>query len=230
VIGTDEGKRKAALQERLVELYLRLNGYFLSKFIVHSPVHGHNATEIDVLAVRFPYNAEPERSVESDALLQTSSDAIDLLICEVKSAGQQLQFNKALTNSRAPIAVVLRWAGMYTEDEIVELTPKLRETLLNPDRNNRRIPQVAGPRRSRVRGILASPERDRHRRGQPWFIDGKSLLNHLTTCLRPAVPRSKCATTYDFGAWDRYEEIIRVMKDPKQKPPANFSELYRRIA
>ena len=54
---------KAEAQEAFVTLYLRLNGYFTSGFIVHSSVPGRNTTELDVLAVRLPHNAEFAREV-----------------------------------------------------------------------------------------------------------------------------------------------------------------------
>ena len=55
-------------QEQLSALYLRLNGFFVSGFIVHAPQNEFNdkgeprknRTEVDVLAVRFPHNIELE--------------------------------------------------------------------------------------------------------------------------------------------------------------------------
>lgn len=43
---------KSDIQETLVLLYLRLNGYFGTGFIVHAPQR--NKTEMDVLAIRLP--------------------------------------------------------------------------------------------------------------------------------------------------------------------------------
>ena len=48
---------KSDIQDTLVSLYLRLNGYFVSGFIVHAS--SGVGTEIDVLAVRFPQHEEP---------------------------------------------------------------------------------------------------------------------------------------------------------------------------
>ena len=50
-------------QEAVVTLYLRLNSYFTSGFIVHSDAPGHNTAELDVLVVRLPHNAEPQRDI-----------------------------------------------------------------------------------------------------------------------------------------------------------------------
>jgi len=67
-------RQRTRTQENLLALYLRLNGFFLSGFIVHSDVPGANITEVDALAVRFPYNAEPEREIGPDPLLELSKE------------------------------------------------------------------------------------------------------------------------------------------------------------
>ena len=67
--------------------------------MVHSPVAWRNKTEIDVLAVRFPKNAEPERGVGAAEELVAADGVIDIVIGEVKSRGRQLQFNEALRQS-----------------------------------------------------------------------------------------------------------------------------------
>ena len=93
----DIDKVKSKAQEDLALLYLRLNGFFVTGFIAHSPIHGQNLTEIDALALRMPYSAEPEREVGPHGLLDLSSNHTDLIICEVKSRGKPLRFNGALT-------------------------------------------------------------------------------------------------------------------------------------
>lgn len=57
-------KAKSHVQENLLNLYLRLNGFFITGFIVHSPELGKNRAEIDALAIRLPYNDEPERVIK----------------------------------------------------------------------------------------------------------------------------------------------------------------------
>jgi hypothetical protein len=105
---------KGQVQEAVVTLYLRLNGYC---FIVHSPIHGRNRTEVDIIAVRFPHNAEPVRGVGTDRELGTSNDAVDFVIGEVKSRGQQLRFNEGLRSSRDAVDSILQWCGYFTPAE-----------------------------------------------------------------------------------------------------------------
>ena len=71
---------KGQVQEALVTLYLRLNGYFTTGFIVHSPIHGRNRTEVNILGVRFPHNAEPARGVGAADELETTNELVDFVI------------------------------------------------------------------------------------------------------------------------------------------------------
>jgi hypothetical protein len=212
-------------QELLVALYLRLNGYFTSGFIVHSPVHGRNRTEVDVLAVRFPFNAEPVRGVGPDEELGTSDQDVDFVITEVKSRGQQLRFNPGLRSSREAVESVLQWCGYFTVDERAALTDSVLK-ILEPQSGSKSAPTAAGPRTSRVRAVLFSPERDRRRNNQPWFIPGPTIFAYIWRCFRPTEARPACATTYDFGAWGReLEPIVQYFKDENRHVAGGLSEL-----
>jgi len=222
-------KQKSRAQEELLALYLRLNGFFVTGFIVHSPIHGQNATEVDLLAVRFPHNSEPEREVDPDVVLETSDEVVDLAICEVKSKGQQLHFNKAMLESPDRVACVLRWSGIYKGSEIQELASQVRTALSPSNPPKPTIPSVSGPRQTRVRGLLCSPERDTKRNNQAWFLPGSVILSYVSLCLCPPVPRSTCATTYDFGLWGQYENIVRYMKDRGPNNHGTVEELYAHL-
>jgi hypothetical protein len=216
---------KAEAQEALVTLYLRLNGYFTSGFIVHSPVFGANQTELDVLAVRFPFNAEPVRDVGVAAELGSWKAGIDFIIGEVKSRGQQLQFNDALRNSREAVSTILRWWGHLSDDECNQLIEPVLE-ILAPRPSEPSAPTVTCPRHARVRAILFSPERNGRRENQAWFIPGSPIFSFIWQCFRPPQPRPECTTTYDFGRWGReLEPIVRYFKDEARTEPGEFSTL-----
>lgn len=219
-------KWRSRVQEELLSLYLRLNGYFVTGFIVHSPVHGQNVTEIDVLAVRFPYNKEPEREVEPDPLLEASDQFVDLVICEVKSKGQQLQFNHVLIATPDPITRLLRWSGIFQEAEISALAPQVKEALLPAHLGKSGIPSVIGPRHTRIRGLLCSPERKDRRDNQAWFLSGSAIFGYISRCLCPPARRSTCATTYDFGLWGAYEDTIRYFKESGINNSGDMKQLY----
>jgi hypothetical protein len=219
-------KERSKLQEELLGLYLRLNGFFVTGFIVHSAVPGRVSTEVDVLAVRFPHNKQPEREVGPDPLLECSDDRTDLLICEVKGRKKQLQFNEALLSEPGTVASLLRWSGLYVESEIEEIAPKLRAALSPRNPPNKEIPCVSAARSTRVRGILCSPERNKRQDGQAWFLTGPAMLAYISRCLCPSVPRTQCATTYDFGLWGRYDSIVRHIKKRGHNDPGTIINLY----
>jgi hypothetical protein len=64
--------RKSDVHEILTMLYLRLNGYFTTGLILHSPERGQARTDIDCLAVHHPYHRQSERGVGTSDFLCTS--------------------------------------------------------------------------------------------------------------------------------------------------------------
>ncbi len=219
-------KQKSQIQENLLSLYLRLNGYFVTGFIVHSPDHGRVATEIDVLGVRFPYSREPERLVEPDALLNLSPSKIELVICEVKSQGKPLQFNQALLDSPERVASIIRWAGLYQEESIEKLALEVYESFKTESLRRDCPPTVDHQGNTRIRGLLCSPERLNRRDNQAWFISGEMQFNFIFQCLCPDNPRATCATRYDFGQWGEYENIVRYFKSRVGNNCGGINDLY----
>jgi hypothetical protein len=221
---------KAEAQEALVTLYLRLNGYFTSGFIVHSPVHGKNKTELDVLAVRFPYSAEPIRGIDSAEELEIRENGIDFIIGEVKSRGQQLQFNDALRNSRESVSTILEWWGYFTAQEREQLIEPILK-ILAPSPGAKTAPFVECPRYAGVRALLFSPERKTRRDSQSWFLPGPPIFEFIWRCFRPTETRPESATTYDFGRWGReVEAIVRYFKDENRNVPGEFADLMKYLA
>jgi hypothetical protein len=223
-----EKKKKSSLQENLLNLYLRLNGFFVTGFIVHSPVLGKNRTEIDALAIRHPHNREPERLIQPSPFLQVSTEYIDLLICEVKSRGQKLQFNDALRNTPHALESILRWAGLFHENEIPDLVNQLLPLLEPSAEAKQDVPRVIDPRKTRIRAILCSPERWLKRNNQSWFIPGSEIFNYAHTCFCPEKPRDPCSTRYDFKAWGEvYGPIVNFFKSNSEIK--SIKELYEHL-
>jgi len=220
---------KAEVQEAVVTLYLRLNGYFTSGFIVHSEVPGENKTELDVLALRLPHNAEPVRGVDPDPALEPWDGGVDFIIGEVKSHGQQFQFNQALRESRECVATILQWWGHLTSEEVDRLTDQV-VAMLAPHPGAEKAPAIRCPRDARVRAVLFSPEENMRRQNQAWFISGPPMFAFIWKCLRPAAPRDVCATVYDFGRWGReLEPIVRYFKDGGRQEAGSFHDLLNHL-
>lgn len=107
---------KSDIQETLVSLYLRLNGYFVSGFIAHAD--NGVRTEMDVLAVRFPLHSEPEREVLPCERLVVPTDRIDFVVAEVKGGSRNVRFNPAFWRNPDSIRAVLRRFGAFDDREI----------------------------------------------------------------------------------------------------------------
>jgi hypothetical protein len=220
---------KGQVQEALVTLYLRLNGYFTTGFIVHSPIHGRNRAEVDIIGVRFPLNAEPIRGVGTDEQFGASNELVDFVIGEVKSRGEQLRFNEALRSSREAVESVLHWCGYFTAAERPALADAVLK-ILEPQTGGQNAPTATGPRASRVRAVLFSPERRARRHNQAWFVTGPTIFAYIWRCLRPAEPRAECATTYDFGAWGReLQPIVKYFKDEDRQVAGGLADLLEHL-
>jgi len=204
-------------------LYLRLNGYLASGFIVHAPLGESrtNRTQIDALAVRFPNNQEPEREVEPSEYLQVSRNRIDVLVCEVKGGRLgSLQFNDALRNDSRAVKSILRWIGLFPDAEVEALVDPVSQ-VLQPlkERTPDTFPCHEPPCRDyRIRGILFAPDRRAPRRNQVRYICGDELVGYIWRCIQSDARRSECSTKYDFGLWGPYEQIIRFFKQAKVRP------------
>lgn len=125
----------------LVEAYLRLNGYFtVTEFQVQHPVPGQpgrfeTATDLDIMAVRFPWAAETvlrhakrpeERRCEiplaEDPRLGPARDCPDVLIAEVKEGAGGL--NRRLQTPEVLYAA-LRRVGCCPEEHIADVAEAL---------------------------------------------------------------------------------------------------------
>jgi hypothetical protein len=225
----DNVKEKSLLQESLVKLYLRLNGYFTSGFIVHSETHGKNKTEIDILAIRLPYNSEPEREVGPSKFLPLGKNITNILICEVKARGQQLQFNDSLRSHPDRIKSILRWVGVFKENEIGELPIELARAMSPKNANKENITSIEGPRNIAIIPLISSPERKYKRDNQPFFLYGDEIFNYVWQCMCPAEPRECCATHYDFTGWGReFYPIVNYFKSrAADDGPGSMKDLYK---
>jgi hypothetical protein len=220
------GRSRSRIQEDLVLLYLRLNGFFVTEFIVHSAEHGKTKTQVDGLALRMPYSSQPDRIVGPHELLGLAESRIELCLCEVKSRGGQLQFNRALYSDPRAVASVFRWAGVFAEVEVDSLAVEFAEAIRPRDTPGDGAPTLTGPNGTRIRGLLFSPERNARRPNQPWFVSGPELLQYVWLCLCPVMPRRSCSTTYDLHAWGPYEPIVKYFKSRGKDGPGDMEALY----
>lgn len=206
----------SGFQELLTTLYLRLNGYLTSGFIVHAPEN--NLTEVDLIGVRFRNNAEPEREVMASAWLQIPDTIIDIVICEVKGGNGSLQFNSPLRTNEHAIASVLRWIGVIQEAKVDETAYQLRKSIAPREKESpeqfKGIALTLDTSCSiSIRGVLFAPDRPTPKENQPRFIHGQEMVDFIWNCFCPSRPRANCATRYDFDLWGIYQPLVRYFKD-----------------
>ncbi len=221
--------KRSDIQEALLLLYLRLNGYFVSSFIVHSPEPGRNITQVDALAVRHPFNREPNRVVRSSEFLKPKGT--DLLVCEVKSRSQPLQFNESFRENDTAIQNVLEWAGLFDQEETAriarDLKPLLRPSTPAPEAER----GVPGPRETTVRPLLCSPERRSRRDNQPWFLCEREMFSYIAGCLNPEVARATCSTRYDINLWGlSLAPLVRYFKVLPGGDEGSIQGLYKSLS
>src|SRR5439155_8209050 len=136
------------------------------------------------------------------------------------------RFNAALTEDPRAAAAVLRWSGLFLEDELPELATKLQAVLAPNPLPSAAPPSATGPRGTRVRGLLFAPERDKRYTNQPWFVTGPELFQYVHRCLSRTYPRSGCSVSYDFGLWGAHEPIVRYFKERRGQDAGSMDQLY----
>jgi hypothetical protein len=229
-------KEKSTIQEQLATIYLRLNGYFTTGYIIHSDKNQIDG-EIDIVGIRLPFHKQNDTEHNSSSFLELSSN-IDIIIAEVKSKGKVLQFNECLrqTDTLEPLQKLLRWIGVFEDDNIDDIAKELNALVqpkenskLNQFRSTHLLETSFG--KVAIRPILFSPERTATNNTDK-FVNWTELNDFVWQCLCPLDTRELCGTRYDFTAWGQgLDEIVKAYKD-RQKTQAKFatiSELYQDI-
>lgn len=221
---------KSDIQEALVLLYLRLNGYFASGFIVHDS-QGCK-TEMDVLAVRFARHREPEREVQPCPRLDVPLKHTDLIVGEVKGGTRNVNFNSRFREDPDSIRAVLNRFGTFDDGEIDSICARL-PALLRPNemRRARTCPalDVCGGT-AKLRFVLFAPEQQKRPNDTRPYIFENDLVGFAWTCFRPQRRREMCDTSYNYALWGPlFEPIVRHFKDPELSSPGTIDDLYKRF-
>lgn len=219
---------KKDVQEGLMNLFLRLNGYFSTGLIAHSSAHGKNQTELDVLAVRFPFHQQTDRVIECSSYLQIPTDTIDVIIGEVKSGSEQVQFNSALYDNHDSIIKTVEWLGITTDQQKKAFAENLATELKPSDvhvPDKFKILTVKSPTGTfSVRPILFSIDRPAPKRNQTRFVYGQLMLD----CFRPEKRRDTCSASYDWNLWGYgLTPIVDYFKDTKRQAVGDMTALYK---
>lgn len=220
------------IQEDLVNLFLRLNGYLTTGLVIHSSAFGKNQTEIDIVAIRFPYHNQDDRIVECSEYLEIPNDTIDIIISEVKSGKEQIQFNRSLTENKNSIEKLIKWIGVIETEEIESVVNALYDILKpkdvnTPDNFNCHIIQTKIGNYS-IRPIIFSLDRPKAKRNQTRFVSGQIILDFIWSCLRPTNERVSCSTKYNYNMWGHsLLPIVEYFKNEKRKSVGNMNDFYK---
>ena len=218
---------KSDVQELLAALYLRLNGYFPSGFIVHAP--SGNLTEIDLLAVRFPHHEEPEREVDPCQHLHPPKGCIDFLIGEVKGGKRNPKFNAKFYGHPEGVKKVLKRIGAFTSDDITQLLPAIIDAA-KPSRwrTYTDFPSLSVPlSHGQVRLILFAPDQSRGQGGGRPTIYGDDMVNFIWRCLCPTETRVGCAVKYNYELWgSQFIALVSHFKKNCRDAPGTINDIY----
>lgn len=223
---------KSDIQETLVSLYLRLNGYFVSGFIVHAAQGA--GTEMDILAVRFPRYSEPEREVQPCCHLGTF-DNIDFIVGEVKGGPGAINFNHRFRADPEIVRTVLRRFGAFADDEIDRVSGEVG-SLLDPSKLNKAssFPELdvtlaheIGDRQAKLRFVPFAAEQQRPPKHARPYIFQDDLLAFVWKCFRPECQRALCDVRYNFELWGpQYVQMVQYFKQCGE-PPIAMNDLYK---
>jgi len=229
-------KEKSTIQELIAILYLRLNGYFTTGFIIHSEDNRIDA-ELDIVAIRFPEHKQDYTEHNSSAYLEVPKN-IDIIIAEVKSKGKQLQFNNSLKQKTTlePWQKILEWIGLLTDDQVVSTATELNslvQPIVNSQRQSLCSTKIITTKFGdlTVRPILFCPERVNNNNADK-FINWTELNDFIWLCLCPSEKRDTCGTRYDFTSWGHgLSEIVKAYKGrhKTQNKFKTIAELYEDI-
>ncbi|WP_026713370.1 hypothetical protein [Flavobacterium daejeonense] len=228
-------KVRSQFQERLVCLFLRLNGYLQTGYIPHSNEWGNSGTDIDRIGIRFPHHSQDEREIKNFKNLDIPKNSIDIIIAEVKN--NSLQFNDPITKVEKRAAEnwkqILNWIGLFEKDEVKLLIPimidiankngQIEDCTFSQYTHENKYGKIT------IRPILFSFETKKTETSTKKWVNGEEILLFMWQCFCPDIRRDYCSTQYPFTLWgNEFSDIVEYLKDRHKKGIGipNLNEIY----
>lgn len=220
---------KPSVNEALATLYLRLNGYFATGLILHSPAWGESRTEVDCVAIRHPKHSQPERGVDCSKFLAITRDEVDILICEVKSVPERPTFNEALRTDVEAISALVRWVGVFGEERVASVAQRLQPLLQSGvSVDAARGGVVEGE--YRVRPLLCCAPCTEVQCTNQWCLVGTEIFRFIDECFNPSIKRDSCSTRYNFLQWGyALTPLVEYFKNVAGVGTSNLADLYKHL-
>lgn len=219
---------KHRVQENLVALYLRLNGYLTTSLIIHSEKDENVSGEIDIIGVRFPNHKQVDREIDFSPELDIPENKIDVIICEVKGGKSKLSFNKFLKNDMQNIHKLIEWIGVVDSENIEFIVEEFKKTIRTEENQILKpFPRIELDNYC-IRPIMFAPDRIKPKANQNNFISGNTMINFCWDCFRPSIVRESCSTNYkSVSNWgEQFERIVGYFKDYDKTSAGTIEDLY----
>lgn len=220
---------KNNLQEKLVALYLRLNGYTTTGLILQSPQDRSVDGEIDIIGVRFSGHKQPDRIIECDASLEIPKDTTaDIIIGEVKGGKNPLQFNESVRNYPDRVKRLLQWIGICNDEDLGTMVTELMKHFQHSEDIKVSPFPIIKYKAYSIRPMMFGPDKTVQRDNQLRFINGKIMLDFCWACFRPETRRITCETDYQaISNWgEQFERLIGYFKNPDKTSVGTMADLY----
>lgn len=220
---------KAELQENIVKLYLRLNGYITNSLIIHSSEKFKNKSQIDIIAVRFPFHAQDDRIVGPCQFLQIPANTTDVIIGEVKGGKEKNQFNESLRKDVEALTKLIKWLGVSKKGEIPKIVKWLQqETEPKEIAKLADFPALVLDKQISLRPIVFNVDDSKLRNNKSRFVPGQEMLNYIWKCFRPASDRLTCSVEYPKNMWGpEFTPIVTYFKDQNRNSVGKPEDLYK---
>lgn len=217
------------IQENLVALFLRLNGYFTTSLIIHSEKEFQVSGEIDIVGIRFQNHKQTDRNINFFSNLDIPKDKIDIIIGEVKGGKSQLSFNDFLKNDKKNVIKLIEWIGNVNSSDIETIADKIIDAIQSTEiQNCEPFPHIYIDNYC-FRPILFALDRIKPRDNQKNFISGNDMINFCWECFRPSVARETCSTNYtSISNWGgQFEKMVGYFKNHEKTEVGNMDDLYK---
>lgn len=231
---------RAEVLETLVELYLRLNGYFcIRNYLYHLDKSDHEGlrTESDLLAIRMPHQREAlsDGTVQKndiDLILPPEDPRIDCLIAEVKET--TVEFNAPIRKEdgwKIINSAVQMFGALSAEDGSSEEIAKALHRQINWD-DWPAIPTSDLPEKSKVSVRMPVFARYSAKHGKNRkFINLEHILEFVFERMRPGQVCSPYPRDQRFSNWrGTTRRIIDFLDEAhQQKQTATVDMLLKRL-